>query len=126
MGVLHLFVCSGRFNSFEEMRSFIDPTYTEDGDMMPSEFMKEVKLEEFEPTCIEAFWEPQPRPLSELLHKSSCAEQWLSQVDPSLSDSQAICVFEPNQLREPTGTSLRYCGSYRYDPQDSVELDRAH
>ena len=116
MAVLHLFTCSGRFGSFEEMRSFIDPTYTEDGDMMPSAFMKEVQLEEFEPAGIEAIWEPRPLPLSQLLRESSWADQWLPQVDRSLSASEAICVFEPNRLRQPTRTSLKYCGTCRYDP----------
>ena len=114
MAILHLFVGSGRFVSFEEIRRFVDPTYTQDGDMVPSEFMKEVQLEAFEPACIEVVWEPRSRPLSELLRETSWADQWLPHVDHALSASEAICVFEPNRVRIPTDTSLKYCGSYRY------------
>jgi Immunity protein 22 len=54
MGAVHVFVSTGRFRSFEEMRAFIDETYTGDGDSVASEFMKEVGLTNYEPGCIEA------------------------------------------------------------------------
>jgi hypothetical protein len=115
--MLHLFVCSGRFGSFAEMRSFVDPTYTDDGVMVPSMFMREVQLEAFEPNCIEVFWTPQPRPLVELVCGVSWADQWLPQINRSLLASEAVCVFAPNRLGDPMGTPLIYCGAYRYKPE---------
>lgn len=44
MPIVHVFASAGRFSSLEEMRAFIDPMYTEDGDMVPSRFMKEIEL----------------------------------------------------------------------------------
>ncbi len=54
MATVHVFVSTGRFHSSEEMRRFIDETYTDDGDGIPSPFMREVGLSEYEPMCIEA------------------------------------------------------------------------
>jgi Immunity protein 22 len=115
MPVVHVFVSSARFASFEEMRSFIDPGYTQHGDLLPSTFLSEVRLRGYEPACIEAFWKPHPCRLPELLQDASFAQNWLPLVDPSLTASEAICVFEPNQLERPSETSLRYLGEYVFE-----------
>lgn len=96
------------------MREFIDPTFTEDGDMVPSRFINEVQLRDYEPACIEAIHTPRPKSLPELLHGVSCVEQWLHLVDPSVVASEAICVFEPNTVTRPTESSMHYCGAYHY------------
>jgi hypothetical protein len=83
---------------------------------MPSPFMVEVvQLCSFEPTCLEVVWEPRACPLTDLLREASFAQQWLPHVDPSLSASEAICVFEPKEPERPDGTSLHYCGRYGFD-----------
>jgi hypothetical protein len=111
---VHVFVAHQRFESFESMRAFVDATYDEDGDQIASPFMREVGLERYEPACIEATWTPTRSSLSSLMGGASYADQWLRLVDPSITASEAICVYSPNVLRHPSATSLRYCGSYPY------------
>ena len=54
MATVHVFVATRRFASEREMDEFIDPTFTQDGDIVPSRFMREVELGGYEPGCIEA------------------------------------------------------------------------
>ena len=112
---LHLFISTGRFRSFEDMRAFIDPTYTEDGDALPSAFMGEVGLSDFEPGCIEAIHRRHPTKLATLLEGASYADQWLPQLDGNRTADAAICVFPPNRLRHPHRSSLQYLGSYPFE-----------
>jgi hypothetical protein len=42
MDTVHVLISTGRFKSSHEMRSYIDETYTDDGDGIPSAFMREV------------------------------------------------------------------------------------
>lgn len=65
MAHVHVFGCSGRFGSFEEMCTFIDQAYTEDGDGIPSAFMREVALSGYEPGCIEAIHSKKPKRLTD-------------------------------------------------------------
>jgi hypothetical protein len=114
MAIVHVFASTSRFRSFEEMRTFIDQTYTEDGDGVPSGFMQEIGLSRYEPGCIEAIHVEHPMPLPELLAGVSYAEQWARQLDRSRSADAAICVFAPNVVEHPEGSSLDYCGAYEY------------
>jgi hypothetical protein len=114
MATVHVFVSTGRFRSFDEMRKFIDPTYTENGDMVPSVFMEEVGLSCYEPRCIEAIHLGRRVTLSELLAGASCAEQWLPRLDCSRIADAAICVFEPNMVAHPRRSSLEYVGAFEY------------
>ena len=41
---VHVFTSTGRFRSLEELRAYVDATYTADGDGIPSAFMEEVDL----------------------------------------------------------------------------------
>jgi hypothetical protein len=118
-GTVHVFISTGRFKSFKEMREYIDETYTEDGDGIPSPFMREVGLEEYEPGCIEAIPSDtgHPVPLSELLRGASWSDQWLSQLDGSRLADVAICVFGPNQVRNPRGCTLEYVGGFTHVPR---------
>jgi hypothetical protein len=116
METVHVFASTGRFKSFDEMRAYIDETYTEDGDGVDSPFMTEVELNEYEPGCIEAILSQSGRsvPLSELLTQASYAEQWLPTVDGERLADAAICVFPPNQVGRPEGCSLDYIGAFEY------------
>lgn len=83
MAVVHLFISAGRFSSFEEMRCFIDETYTDDGDGIASAFMTETGLESYQPACIEAIHKDQVAELPALLEGVSYGDQW------------ADCVHKP-------------------------------
>ena len=93
MDAVHIFVSTGRFRSFEEMRAYVDETYTEDGDGIPSAFMREVDLSEYEPNCIEAIPSKcgSPVPLSELLAGTSYADQWLPNLDGNAVKDYFAC-----------------------------------
>jgi hypothetical protein len=115
MDTVHVFMSTGRFHSFDEMRIFIDQTYTGDGDAVPSQFMREVELSSYEPTCIEAIHSNRPMPLGGLLRETSYSDQWLANVNCSAHVADAvICVFSPNRLRHPQNCSLTYLGGFRY------------
>ena len=114
MDKVHVFISTGRFRSFEEMREFIDETYTEDGDGVPSPFMREVGLNEYEPACIEAVHEDKPTRLAELLAGASYEDQWVTKVDRKLVADCAICVFAPNRVSHPQRSSMEYVGAFEY------------
>lgn len=114
METVHVFVSTGRFRSLEELRSFVDQAYSADGDSIPSPFMREVDLTDYDPACIEATRAEVPQPLALLLAHASYADQWLPHVDTSGVADSAICVFAPNRVRHPRQTSLEYVGSYAY------------
>lgn len=114
MEKVHVFVSTGRFRTFEEMQEFIDQTYTDDGDGVPSPFMLEVGLSEYEPDCIEVIFAGQPTPLAELLAGSSYEDQWLPKLDGKRVADSAICVFAPNLLSHPQRSSLEYVGAFDY------------
>ena len=118
MDTVHIFISTGRFRSFDQMRDYIDETYTEDGDEVPSAFMDEVGLSEYEPGCIEAIPSEsgRPVPLLELLAGASYSDQWLPQLEGSRLADAAICVFAPNQVERPGECSLEYLGAYKYRP----------
>jgi hypothetical protein len=116
MDTVHVFISAGRFRSLVEMRAFIDQRYTEEGDAVPSEFMREVQLSEYQPECIEAILSDwgQLAPLSELLAGASYSDQWLDKIDRSRAADAAICVFGPNNVARPEQCSLEYLGAFRY------------
>jgi hypothetical protein len=114
MESVHIFISTGRFHSFAEMRRFVEETYTEDGDGVPSPFMQEVGLCGYEPGCIECMHRPQPVPLVELLAGASYSEQWLPGLNWSLMADAAICVFAPNKVQHPHRSSLEYIGAFGY------------
>jgi hypothetical protein len=116
MAIVHVFACSGRFHSFAEMRVYIDQTYNEDGEGLPSAFMREVGLRNYEPTAIEAVWSEQSASVAKLVAKASYADQWLLQMNIDTAADAAICVFEPNRVENPRGCSLEYLGAFRYEP----------
>ena len=116
MATMHMFVSTGRFRSFEEMRRFIDETYTDDGDGIPSAFMQEVGLSGYERGCIEVLHSEAPIDVTELLSEASYSNEWQPRVSSSRVADSAICVFEPNTLRHPRGCSLDYLGAFEYEP----------
>jgi hypothetical protein len=96
------------------MREFIDETYTRDGDGVPSPFMREVGLSDYEPGCIEAIHEGKPTALAELLAGASYDDQWVAKLDGRRVADAAICVFAPNRLSHPERSSLEYVGAFDY------------
>ena len=113
---VHVFVSTGRFRSFAQMRKFIDQTYTEDGDGVPSDFMREVGLYDYEPGCIEAIHRRRPAKLATLLKDASYADQWLPKIkDAGRTADAAICVYHPNRVRHPRRTSLEYVGGFEFE-----------
>lgn len=114
MEKVHVFISTGRFHSLDEVQAFIDKTYTDDGDGIPSPFMREVGLSDYEPGCIEAIYGGHPTTLTNLLAGASYADQWLQHLDGNRTADAVICVFAPNRVRHPQGSSLEYVGSYEY------------
>ena len=115
--MVHVFTCSGRFASREALQAHLAPTYTEDGDAVPSPFFLETGLTRYEPACVESAMLASPAPLAQLLDGVSYGDSWLAQACADaqgvLADT-SVCVFAPNQLAHPQRSSLHYVGSYAY------------
>ena len=50
--VVHIFGCLGRFASDTEFEAFVVPAFDDEGDLISSEFMREVGLDDYEPMAI--------------------------------------------------------------------------
>ncbi|WP_152615197.1 immunity 22 family protein [Janthinobacterium lividum] len=119
MPTVHVFACNGRFPGWESLQAYLAPTYTEDGETVPSPFFLETGLTCYEPACVESAMLAAPVPLVKLLDGVSYGDSWLAQA---CADAEAqgvladtsVCVFAPNQLAHPQRSSLHYVGSYRY------------
>jgi hypothetical protein len=116
VATVHVFVSTGRFRSADEVRAFVDETYDEDGEGIPSPFMAEVGLTDYEPACIEVIHRGHPVPLAELLAGASYAEQWFTRLPADRTADAAVCLFAPNVVEHPEGSSLEYCGAFEYRP----------
>jgi hypothetical protein len=66
--------------------------------------------------CIEMYHSDAQVPVRELLNGTSYGDQWLEQLDPDRRADAAICVFSPNLVHDPRGSSLEYCGAFAYVP----------
>ncbi|MFD8781650.1 hypothetical protein [Kitasatospora sp. NPDC059599] len=118
-GVVHVFLSRGRFSSFEDLRDHVDETWTETGGAVPSALMTETGIAELEPLCVEAVHARDdghlaPVPPGILLRDTSYADQWLPRVESTEPADAAICVFTPNVVTDPHGTSLHYLGRFTY------------
>jgi hypothetical protein len=125
---VHVFISKGRFRSLAELRAFLEPTYTEDGQPVPSLFMREVQLSSYRPDRIEFMHREQAVPVSELLAGASWAAQWVPQLGGDRRADAAICVCGPNVVGRPEASSLEYCGAFEYrvlKPQEVAERQAA-
>ena len=114
---VHVFTCSGRFSSREALQAYLAPTYSDDGDAVPSPFFLETGLTHYEPACVESALLAAPAPLAQLLDGVSYGDSWLAQAcadAQGLLADTSICVFAPNQLAYPERSSLHHVGSYVY------------
>ncbi|GAB3095807.1 hypothetical protein GCM10027159_14160 [Lysobacter terrae] len=114
---VHVFVSKSRFSSRQKLREFYEPSYSEEGDMVPSSFMREVTLKGYEPAAIEAVHFDTARNVAELLRGVSYAGQWVPRVRSDLSANCAICLFCPNVPMTPERSSLKYLGRFECDAQ---------
>src|SRR6266540_5197684 len=112
--LVYVFISTDRFQTAENLHSFLDPTYTEDGDMLPSTFMREVGQSEYEPMCIERFLTDSPLAVNLLLADASYATDWLPHINSSVQGNMALCIFFPNHLEHPERSSLTYLGSVAF------------
>lgn len=117
--IVHVFACSGRFASWAALQAYLTPTYTEDGDAVPSPFILETDLTCYAPACFESAMLASPAPLAQLLDGVSYADSWLAQAcadadGQGLLADTVVCVFAPNQLAHPQSSVLHYVGSYAY------------
>jgi hypothetical protein len=117
MALVHVFASTGRFGSEEDVRRFVDMTYTADGDAVRSPFPREIGLEdEYDPGCIEVVHSSTLLPIRQLLRDVSYGDQWVARIDPDRQADTVICVFPPNLVAAPQDSSLEYCGAFIYIP----------
>ena len=112
---VHIFVSCGRFANAADLASFVQPTYTPDGEMVPSKFMTEIGMSSYEPMAIERDFYPRRTDLLSALPSFSYANQFpLVRLTRTLIDA-IICVYSPNEVRSPDRSSLDYVGAFKYD-----------
>jgi hypothetical protein len=116
MDAVHIFVSTGRFRSFVEMRSYVEELYDIDGASLPSAFIREIGLSDYEPACIECVHSFAPVSLEVLLASASYSNQWLQKLDIAGLADAGICVFAPNKVKHPEACSLKYVGAFDYKP----------
>ncbi|MFI6156823.1 hypothetical protein ACIBCA_29545 [Kitasatospora sp. NPDC051170] len=116
---MHVFLSRGRFTSVEDLRDHVDERWSENGEAEPSAFMRETGTAELEPMCVEAVHARDDGHLAPvvpgvLLRDVSYADQWLPQVTSTEPADAALCVFAPNVVARPLGSSLNYLGRFTY------------
>ena len=111
---VYVFISIGRFPSTKALHDFLDPTYTEDGDLIPSPFMCEVDQSEYEPMCLERILIDEPIAVSQLLAGCSYASSWLPHINGKYQADMALCLFSPNHLEHPERSSLTYLGTVKF------------
>jgi Immunity protein 22 len=112
---VHIFASHGRFASLEALQAFVRPAYSEDGDRLESPFMREVGFTRYEAMCVEVVHSGHAKPLSVMLQDASYSQQWLPGMDISLDADSAVCVFPPNVMDRPEGSSMPWRGAFPYD-----------
>ena len=115
MPVVHVWSVLGRFQSLAELNAYAHAEYNDDGDAVPSRFMREVGLRNHEPACIEVEHFDDARPLRESVEGASYGEQWASKIRPELLANSIICVYAPNEVYIPNASSLTYQGAFEYE-----------
>lgn len=95
---------------------FVEPSYDDDGELVPSQFMLEADCEVYEPACMESVTSETSVLLSQMLKGASYDDQWLLHVDGAAQADAALCVFAPNVLRRPQRCSLTFHGAFKYGP----------
>jgi hypothetical protein len=112
-----VFSSVGSFHAASELDAYVRPTYDEDGIVKVSDFMQEVGLSEYEPSCIEAVWEERAVPLRELIESSSYFEQWAHLVPEILCVDSVVLVYAPNVVADPAGAKrVRFEAALPYSP----------
>lgn len=117
MPLVHVFASCGRYTSEQAWQHYLMPGSTDDGELVPSQFMLETGLADFEPGCIESVTVETPQTLEVLLDGVSYGESWLDAARTQVAGSlftTCVCVFAPNTLAHPQRCSLNYLGAYKY------------
>jgi len=116
MNTVHIFYSRDRFRSEEHLSRFVVPTYTDDGEMIESDFMREIDLSSaYEPMAIEREFYSQPTELLSALCGFSYFDQFRIERTDSTNVDAVICVYYPNAPNRPANSSLTYLGAYRYE-----------
>ena len=116
MDLVHIFCCRNRFDSEEKLNRFVLATYSKDGDLIQSRFMREIGLlDEYEPMAIEREYFHRPIDLLSALGGFSYSNQFrLVRVEPTDVDA-VICVYSPNVPSSPGKSTLEYVGAFVYN-----------
>lgn len=118
MEFVHIFASRGRFDNERELGEFVEPAYTDDGDLTASKFMREIGLiNNYEPMAIERELFRRPIDLLSALVGFSYADQFPVVRTATTSVDTVICVYSPNDPTSPQKSSLDYIGAFPYDPR---------
>ncbi len=123
IGGIHAFIAKGQFQSDTDLRAYFDPTYDAQGCMVPSPFMREIGLSDYEPGRITAIRRDRPVRASRLLAHISRGKEWAGlRPGRTLLADTAVCVFTPARVAYPRLCSLRYLGGFEYFIESLIPL----
>src|SRR5262245_46677071 len=119
MDQVHIFCARGKFPDDQRLSRFVTPTYSEDGELIPSQFMREIGLiDNYDPTAIESERFDRPLELLAAIIGFSYSDQFrVVRVDPTLVDT-VICVYSPNAPQTPQRSTLDYVGVFSYNAEN--------
>lgn len=115
MKLVHVFASTENFASEADLTRFVGPTYTPDGEEIPSRFGNEVGLSSYEPACIECMVSDTPSKISDLLSGVSYGRSWAHAIGAEASFCAAVCIFPPNLVATPERSSIQYLGAYEFE-----------
>jgi len=112
---VHVFASLRNFASEAELIEFVRPTYTKEGDEVPSSFGREVGISSFESGCIECMVSAKPQKIFELLSGASYGSSWIHGLHVEDEFCAAVCIYPPNVVATPARSSFKYLGAYEFD-----------
>ena len=111
---VYVFTSLGVFKSPDALRLYIDPTYTEDGDMINSFFITETRLSNYNPMCIESEFFSSPVSLPHALGGFSYSDKWLIKIGTTSTIDSAILVYNPNIIVNTKISKLTFQGHFSF------------
>ncbi|KAA1257256.1 hypothetical protein LF1_52470 [Rubripirellula obstinata] len=117
MDTVHIFACARRFIDAQHFADFVEADYSDDGDIIDSEFMREIGLHDgYEPMTIEKCLLSDTANLRSALSGCSYLDQYINDLPIDLSADAIVCVFSPNRPKSPSLSSMTYVGAFSYTP----------
>ena len=113
MQYVHIFVGKDNLIKLDDINTYCDPIYTEDGDRIDSKFFSEIGLTHYEPACIERVVVGKDIDIADALLPCSFSSRWIHLL-PKMIITHSILIYRPNEITKVNTTMVRYIGKYEF------------